>query len=88
MYQRGMEYLDMYAALIRGDDEEGQDIGDKKKKGQTYLLSAQKELEKLENKSSDKMSKLQSYLLNIILGRVQLLAMESDTDDVVGWDEL
>ena len=91
MYQRGMEYLDMYAALIRGDDEDqGKDIGDKKKKGQTYLLAAQKELEKLQNKSSDKMSKLQSYLLNIILGRVQLLmtAMETDTDDVVGWDEL
>ena len=90
MYQRGMEYLDMFAALIRGDEDQGQDIGDKKKKGQTYLLSAQKELERLQNKSSDKMSELQGYLLNIIFGRVQLLVttMETDSDEVVGWDEL
>jgi len=81
MWHRGMEYLEMYGSMVR----EGQAVGDisGKKKGQTYLLAALQELEQLQKLSSGKMSELQSYLLVIILGRIQFLmtAMEVDGED-------
>lgn len=84
LYTRGMEYLEMYAKLVR----EGTDIGpiSGKKKGQTYLLAAQQELEQFQTVAEKKMSELQKYLLTIVLGRIQFLITGMDAED--GRDEL
>ncbi len=79
-----MEYLDQYAEMVR----EGTDVGEisGKKKGRTYLLAAQQELEQFQSLSKGKMSELQVYLLNIILGRIQFLMTAMEAGD--GNDEL
>ncbi|KAL7539969.1 hypothetical protein ACHAXR_009770, partial [Thalassiosira sp. AJA248-18] len=75
IWNRGMEYLEMYSAnnYNEGTDSIGEVSRGNKKKGQTYLLAAQQELEQLQTRSSEKMSELQNYLLDIILGRIQYL---------------
>ncbi|KAL3805881.1 hypothetical protein HJC23_007842 [Cyclotella cryptica] len=78
MWARGMEYLEMYATLVREGNARGEISGNKK--GQTYLLAAQQELEHMKSGYGKNMSELQHYLIDIILGRVQVLmtAMESE----------
>jgi len=77
-----MEYLDMYAKMVREGTVSGPISGSKK--GQTYLLAAQQELDNLKSNYQLKMSKLQVYLLNIILGRIQVImtAMENEGDEL------
>ena len=72
VYEKGMGYLDKYAELVR----EGGDTSSVK-----HLKAAMKELEQLQKKAGDDMSELQKYLLNIIVGRVQLLMM-ADGDEL------
>ena len=72
LYEKGMVYLDKYAKLVR----EGGDTS-----GVKHLKAAMKELEQLQKKAGDDMSELQKYLLNIIVGRVQLL-MTADGDEL------
>ncbi|KAL7521949.1 hypothetical protein ACHAWX_006646 [Stephanocyclus meneghinianus] len=81
MWARGMEYLEAYAALVREGKARGDISGSRK--GQTYLLAAQQELDHLKSGYGGNMSELQRYLLEIILGRVQFLmtAMEADEGD-------
>lgn len=86
IWQRGTEYLEMYASMVREGSEVGAISG--KKKGLTYLLAAQQELEQLQMISSSSgggkmvmMSELQRYLLVIILGRIQVLMMAMDADE-------
>lgn len=77
-----MEYLESYATMVREGNEVGAISG--KRKGQTYLLAAQQELEQFQKLGSGKMSELQKYLLDIITGRIQLLmtAMEVERDEL------
>eukprot|EP00578_Thalassiosira_sp_NH16_P008682 CAMPEP_0181123868 /NCGR_PEP_ID=MMETSP1071-20121207/26153_1 /TAXON_ID=35127 /ORGANISM="Thalassiosira sp., Strain NH16" /LENGTH=321 /DNA_ID=CAMNT_0023209087 /DNA_START=62 /DNA_END=1027 /DNA_ORIENTATION=+ len=85
IWARGMEYLEMYAKMVR----EGTEVGDisGRRKGKTYLLAAQQELEQFQNGSKGGMSELQQYLLDIILGRLQYLMMAMEAADG-GLDEL
>lgn len=78
IYQRAMEYLDMYAKMVREGTASGGMSGSKK--GQTYLLAAQQELDSLKSGYEGKMSELQVYLIDIILGRIQIIlaAMEAE----------
>jgi len=68
-----MEQLQLYAAMVREKTAVG-------KVGRSNLIEAAKELELLQSKSAGKMSDLQSYLLKIISGRIQVL--------LTGMDEL
>jgi hypothetical protein len=82
IYQRGMEYLDMYAQMVRDGTASGAISGSKK--GQTYLLAAQQELDNLKSGYKTKMSDLQVYLIDIMLGRIQFImaAMEAEGDEL------
>ena len=68
LYDKGMLQLQKYA--------EQED----KKKGNTNLLKAQKELTQLQNKANDILSELQNYLLGIILTRIEVL-LNTDAHD-------
>lgn len=82
IYQRAMEYLEMYAKMVREGTANGEISGSKK--GQTYLLAAQQELDNLKAGYSGKMSELQVYLIDIILGRIQFImaSMETESDEL------
>lgn len=82
IYQRAMEYLDMYAKMVREGSAQGDISGSKK--GQTYLLAAQHELDSLKSRYKSKMSELQVYLVDIIMGRIQVIltAMDSEKDEL------
>lgn len=68
-----MEQLQLYAAMVREKTAVG-------KVGRSNLIEAAKELELLQSQSAGKISDLQSYLLKIISGRIQVL--------LTGMDEL
>lgn len=68
LYDKGMLQLQKYA--------EQED----KKKGNTHLLKAQKELTQLQSKAKDILSELQNYLLGIILTRIEVL-LNTDAHD-------
>ena len=82
IYQKGMEYLDMYAAMVREGTASGEISGSKI--GQTYLLAAQQELDTLKTGYKKNMSELQVYLIDIILGRIQVIltAMDAVSDEL------
>ena len=82
IYQRAMEYLEMYAKMVREGTANGEISGSKK--GQTYLLAAQQELDDLKSGYEKKMSELQVYLIDIILGRIQFImtSMETESDEL------
>ena len=82
IYQKGMEYLDMYAAMVREGTASGEISGSKI--GQTYLLAAQQELDTLKTGYKKNMSELQVYLIDIILGRIQVIltAMDAESDEL------
>jgi hypothetical protein len=83
IWKRALEYLDMYASMIHEGTVDGEISG--RKKGQTYLLAAQQELDTLRNKYGGKFSQLQTYLFDIIVGRIQFLMTAMETG---GSDEL
>eukprot|EP01082_Thalassiosira_pseudonana_P014661 g13390.t1 g13390 contig8:580056-581007(+) len=83
IWKRALEYLDMYASMIHEGTVDGEISG--RKKGQTYLLAAQQELDTLRNKYGGKFSQLQTYLFDIIVGRIQFLLIAMETG---GSDEL
>ena len=79
-YAKAMEFLEMYASLMREEDGTGGDTNNKKAKAfMTYLKSAEEELLSLKKGSSKKLSELQNYLLDIILGRIQVLVTSTET---------
>jgi hypothetical protein len=75
-WTKAMEFLEMYASLMREEDGASGDANKKAKAFVTYLLSAQEQLLSLQ-KSSKKLSELQNYLIEIILGRIQVLVTAS-----------
>lgn len=76
-WTKALEFLEMYAALVREEDGAAGDDANKKARAfVTYLLSAQEQLLSLQ-KSSKKLSELQNYLIGIILGRIQVLVTAS-----------
>jgi hypothetical protein len=79
IWTRAMEFLEMYASLVREGNAQGGISG--AKKGQTYLLAAQAELDNLRKGYEKKMSELQKYLIDIILGRIQFLMTAMEAGD-------
>jgi hypothetical protein len=77
-YAKAMEFLEMYASLVREEDATGDDVR-KAKAFLTYLKSAEEELLSLKKGSSKKLSELQNFLLDIILGRIQVLVTSTET---------
>ena len=79
-WSNAMESLQMYSTLIQEQDGAADDANKKAKAFLTYLHSAQEQLMLLQ-KSSKKLSELQNYLLEIILGRIQVLVTASTDMD-------
>ena len=77
-YAKAMEFLEMYASLVREEDATGDDVK-KAKAFLTYLKSAEEELLSLKKGSSKKLSELQNFLLDIIVGRIQVLVTSTET---------
>jgi len=75
-WSKAMEFLQTYASLMQEEDGTADDASKKAKAFMTYLLSAQEQLLSLQ-KSSKMLSELQNYLLEIILGRIQVLVTAS-----------
>ena len=86
-YEKAMEFLEMYASLVREEDATGEDDVRKAKAFLTYLRSAEEELLSLKKGSSKKLSELQNFLLDIIVGRIQVLVTSTETTGR-GGDEL
>lgn len=79
-WSKAMEFLQTYASLMQEEDGTTDDANKKAKAFKTYLLSAQEELLSLQK--SSKLSELQSYLLEIILGRIQVLVTASTKSEL------
>lgn len=76
-WAKAMEYLEEYAALMQEEDGASGGANKKAKAFMTYLLSAQEQLLSLQKSSKKKLSELQNYLIEIILGRIQVLVTAS-----------
>lgn len=79
-WSKAMELLQTYASLMQKEDGTTVDANKKAKAFMTYLISAQEELLSLHK--SKKLSELQNYLLDIILGRIQVLVTSTETGQI------
>ena len=70
-----MEQLQLYATIVR-ETTAASNVG------RSNLIEAAKELELLQSQSAGKMSDLQSYLLKIISGRIQVLLTGMQNDEL------
>ena len=92
VWRRAMEGLEGYFGVAGGGGASGHGNGNMAvagagaggKDGKEYLLLAQKELETLQSNYRGKMSELQEYLVETLLGRVHFLVTSME----VGDDEL
>jgi len=76
-WSKAMELLQTYGSLMQKEEGTTDDANKKAKAFMTYLSGAQEELLSLQK--SKKLSELQNYLLEIILGRIQVLVTSTET---------